>query len=300
MKSLSLIFALFIVHYSFGQKINHIEYKQDCNRIYQLGVDSSQYHTALIKLRNLENKYGTLYTEEHILRAFCFHKLNNNRKASISMREAWSNRVCDPAYLYQMEGFAWEKMLESFNKKEMKRVEQGYENNLKLRSKDYDSLAFLIKQLTTRDQTFRSFLSQEEMDSLASELSLNSVNQDSLDILEFGRIYAKYGFPGEKVSCFFSQRFVVFMLHTADYDWFVEKMRPKFLEDVKNGDMPASLFLIWLDRNSAASGKKEEFAMYVNPENFNATPEEIEEIKKARLSYGIVNSFRVPYQFLSL
>lgn len=297
MKSLFLIFALLVCHSSFGQILNHIEYKQDCNLIYRLGIDLSKYETALTELKRLEKKYGTLYTEEHILRAFCYHKLNNNKKASVSMRDAWSNRVCDPAYLSQMDSFTWSAMVDSFNKKEKKRVEQGYENNLKLRSKDYDSLAFLIKQLTTRDQTFRSFLSQKEMDSLANELILNSVNQDSLDILEFERIYAKFGFPGEKISCLFSQRFVVFMLHTADYDWFVEKMRPKFLEDVKNGDMPASLFLIWLDRNSAASGKKEEFAMYVNPENFNATPEEIEGIKKARLSYGIVNSFRIPYRF---
>ncbi len=301
MKYLNLFFLIITCQCSFGQLINHIEYKKSCNTIYQLGIDSSQHKKALVELNKLEKKYGQLYTEEYMLRAFCYHKLGNNNKASKAIKVAWSHRICDPAYLNQMDGFDWIKMTESFNEKQTKRLNEGYENNLKLRSKDFDSLEFLVQALTDKDQRFRAFLSPKERDSLSAEqISVLTVNQDSLDILEFERIYLKYGFPGEKVSCLFSTRLLVFLLHSADYKWFVDRMRPKFLEDVKNGDMPASLFLTWLDRSSHYQGEKEEFAMYVNPKKFKATPEEIKTIKQARLSYGVVNSFRVPYQFTHL
>ncbi|TSJ41155.1 hypothetical protein [Fluviicola chungangensis] len=296
MKYLILIFVVLASQCSFGQLINHIEYKKDCNIVY-LRVDSSKYKAALTTLKKLEKKYGSLYTEEYILRAFCYHKLNNNKKASIAMEVAWSHRICDPAYLNQIDGFDWVKMGESFNEKEKKRLNQGYENNLKLRSKDFDSLAFLVKELSDKDQKYRAFLSPKKMESLGDSLSILSIEQDSLNILEFERIYSKYGFPGEQISCLFSTRLLAFLLHSADYNWFVDRMRPKFLIDVKNGDMPASLFLIWVDRNSNSNGKKEEFAMYVNPKSFEATPLEIQLIKQARLEYGIVNSFRVPYNF---
>lgn len=290
-----LLLSLVTYLYSNGQLINHIEYKKDCNFAYQIAIDSSNYKAALTDLKKLEKKYGNLYTEEYILRAFCYHKLNNNKKASMAMEVAWSHRICDPGYLNQIDGFDWKNIGKTFNEKEEKRLNKGYDNNFKNRSKDFDSLEYLIRELSDKDQKYRAFLSIEEMEALGDSLSILSIQQDSLNMLEFERIYTKYGFPGEQVSCLFSTRLLAILLHSADYNWFVERMKPKFLDDVKNGEMPASLFLTWLDRNSKANGNKEEFAMYINPDNFKATPQEIELIKQLRLEYGIVNSFRVPY-----
>lgn len=297
MKNFSLILpSIFLIVQSFAQNYDHVIYKQDFEPVYELVIDSLQYKKAIKCWDKLNLKYrDSVHTEEYMLRAFCYYQLGKKDKAAQCVKEAWSHQICDPAYLSQINGFKWSPMVSSFNAKQMKKVEQGYENNLKLRSKDYDSLNYLINKLTNSDQKFRSFLSPSERDSLGNNLSVNAMNQDSLDMLEFERIYTKYGFPGERISCLFSQRFTVFMLHTADYDWFYTKMNLLFEEDVKRGRMPASLLLMWIDRHSRSNELPAEYAMYQNPNDFHPTAEELEIIKRKRFEKGVSKLCRIPY-----
>lgn len=285
---------LFINQFS-AQTYNHIVYKQDFEKVYSLVIDSLQYDKAISEWNKLEHQYKELHTEEYMLKAFCFYKLNKNNKAAKCVKEAWSHQLCDPEYLNQIEGFKWLEMVGSFNSKQNKKVDQGYKINASLNSKDYDSLNYLIEKLSTSDQTFRSFLTEEDRIKYADSLTALAMRKDSLDMLEFIRIYDKYGFPGEKVSVLFSKRLIVFMLHFADYEWFYQKMKPLFREDVIAGRMPASLFCMFIDRHSASNGLNAEYAIYQNPNKFNPTSEQLENIKNKRFEMGISRLFRIPF-----
>lgn len=294
-KTFLTIILLFTVLELFAQDYNHITYKQDFDPVYATALDSCQYKKALKKWEQLHEKYKYVHTEEHMLRAYCYYQLDKKNKAAKCVKEAWSHQICDPSYFEQIPDFHWLKMVKSFNRKQNKLVEEGYKVNTSLNSKDYDSLTYLIERLVNVDQEYRSLISVEEKQKLGDSLKILAVKRDSLDMLEFLRIYHNYGYPGEKISCFFSMRWLSFLLHTADYDWFYEKMYPLFERDVRTGSMPASLFLFWIDRHSASNDQRAEYAVYQNPNHFKATPEELEEIKRKRFEMGVSKLFRIPY-----
>lgn len=283
----------------FAQSYDHVVYKQEFDQVYATGLDSSQYKKALKKWDQLNKKYHEVHTEEHMLRAYCYYRLGKKNKAAQCVKEAWSHQLCDPSYLEQIDNFHWLEMVGSFNRKQNRLVEEGYKAGAALISKDYDSLAYLMEHLVNVDQEYRTFLSEEEKQKLGEDslrkIRLLAVNRDSLDMVEFLRIYTKYGYPGEKVSCLFSMRWLSFLLHTADYEWFYEKMYPLFEKDVRTGSMPASLFLFWIDRHSASNERRAEYAVYQNPRHFKATPEELDEIKRKRFEKGVSKLFRIPY-----
>nr|WP_294861139.1 hypothetical protein [uncultured Fluviicola sp.] len=294
-KFLLILPSTLLIVQLFAQNYDHVIYKHDFEPVYELVIDSFQYKKAIKCWEKLNLKYqDSVHTEEYMLRAFCYYQLGKKNKAAKCVKEAWCHQLCDPAYLSQINGFKWSLMVSSFNSKQMKRVEEGYKINLSLNSKNYDSLAYLIKKISTSDQTYRSFLTEEERIKYADSLTILAVRRDSLDMLEFLRIYDKYGFPGERVSCLFSQRFTVFMLHTADYDWFYTKMKLLFEEDVRRGRMPSSLFLMWIDRHSRSNELPAEYAMYQNPNDFHPTPEELEIIKRKRFEKGVSKLCRIP------
>lgn len=297
MKKFLLILSFFLlIGRLFAQNYDHVIYKQDFEPVYELAIDSFQYKKAIKKWDKLNVKYDdSVHTEEHLLRAFCYYQLGKKNKAAKCVREAWHHQICDPAYLSQINGFKWSPMVSSFNAKQMKKVEQGYKFGATLVSKDYDSLAYLVEKISTSDQTYRSFLSEEDRLKYKDSLIALAVKRDSLDMIEFLRIYDKYGFPGERVSTIFSMRLLVFFLHFADYDWFYAKMYTSFEEDVRRGRMPASLFLMWIDRHSHSHEEPAEYAMYQNPKRFKATPEELEIIKKKRFEKGVSKLCRIPY-----
>lgn len=296
MKKFSVILvSILAVCQLFAQNYDHVIYKQEFDPVYSTVFDSLQYKKALKQWDQLNNKYKDLHSEEHLLRAFCYNQLGRKNKAARCVREAWSHQLCDPGYLEQINDFKWLNMVQSFNKKQMKKVEEGYAINSSLNNKDYDSLSYLIEKLSTSDQTYRSSLTEEERIKNKDSLIALAVKQDSLDMLEFLRIYDKWGFPGEKVSVIFSQRLLVFMLHFADYEWFYTKMYPLFEEDVRRGRMPASLFLMWIDRHSHSINLPAEYAMYQNPKHFKATPQELEIIKTKRFEKGVSKLFRIPF-----
>lgn len=289
----SLVFFLIPV---FSQQYDHVVYKQDFELVYETAIQSEQYKKALQYWDELNHKYqDSLHTEEHILRAYCFYQLGRKNKAAKCMREAWCHQICDPSYFHQIQSFKWKPMVLSFNSRQQKILQQGYKVNTSLNSKDYDSLSYLIEKLVNIDQTYRSFISEEDRMKHMDSLRILSIQRDSLDMLEFLRIYDKYGYPGEKVSCYFSMRWLTFLLHTADYEWFYKKMYPLFEQDVRTGSMPASLFLFWIDRHSASNDQRAEYAVYQNPNHFKATPEELEEIKRKRFEMGVSKLFRIPY-----
>lgn len=290
--TLTLVLSFFI---SSAQSYDHVVYKQEFDQVYATAIDSLQYKEALKKWGQLYEKYEYIHTEEYMLKAYCYYQLGKKNKAAHCVKEAWCHQTCDPAYFEQINKFHWLKMIKSFNRKQNRLVEEGYKVGATLISKDYDSLAYLMERLTNIDQEYRSSLSEEEKQRLGDSLRILAVNRDSLDMLEFLRIYNKYGYPGEKVSCLFSMRWLSFLLHTADYEWFYEKMYPLFEKDVRTGSMPATLFLIWIDRHSASNNQRAEYAVYQNPNHFKATPEELEEIKRKRFEMGVSKLFRIPY-----
>jgi hypothetical protein len=294
---LFFIFTIIFFNISISQIEDHIKYKQQFNSIYLTVFDSSNYKLAIKKISYLEKKFKKLYTEEYILKAYCYHKLGNDFKASKSIKLAWSNHLCDPSTLKQINNYEWVKMVDGFNKIQTKRMHKGFENNKKLNSQFLDTLNKLTDTILYYDQYYRSLLVDVKNDSIETyKLHVKIQFQDSLNIIKFKEIYSKYGFPGEKISCFFSEKLYVFLLHSADYDWFLDEYSNIFYNDVINGNMPATLYLIWLDRNKTSKNEKVQFAMYGNPRKFIATKEEIEEIKNQRLKFGVVNSFRIPYE----
>jgi hypothetical protein len=274
-----------------AQILDYITYKQECNSIYLTVIDSTDYKMGLRALEQLQKKHKVLCGEEFILKAFCYHKLGNNRKASIAMRDAWAARITDQGYLTQINGFTWHDIAVPFNKRQKERIQEGYRLNGAQMSKDYDSLLFLVEKLNFSDQEFRTNLDPNDTINMRARM----MEHDSLDIVEFIRIYDTYGFPGEKVANLFSMTYLAFFLHSADYDWFYDRMKERFLKEVQAGNMGSSLYLNWLDRHAVSSGKKAVFAMYGNPNKFQGTPEEIHAIQEARLNFGVVYSFRVPY-----
>ncbi len=297
MKRFLLTSALFFIFFQLvGQSYDHVLYKQEFDQVYATAIDSLNYNKALEKWDQLREKYQYVHTEEHMLRAYCYYKLGKKNKAAHCVKEAWCHRTCDPAYFEQITDFHWLKMVESFNRKQNRLVEEGYKVGNTLASKDYDSLNFLIDRLVNIDQEYRYALSEEEKQRLGKDSLIKlAVNRDSLDIVEFLRIYNKYGYPGEKASFLFSMRWLTFLLHTADYEWFYTKMYPLFEKDVRDGSMPASLFLFWIDRHSASKEQRAEYAVYQNPNHFNPTPEELEEIKQKRFEMGMSKLFRIPF-----
>lgn len=278
-----------------AQTYDHIIYKKDFEKVYLIAFDSLQFKKAINEWDKLNDKYKYIHTEEYMLKAFCFFKLGKVNKAAKLVKEAWSHQLCDPEYLNQINDFKWGEMVGSFNSSQQKKVQKGYKINTSLNSKDYDSLAFLIEKLSTTDQTYRSFLTEEERIKYADSLSTLSVLRDSLDMIEFIRIYNKYGFPGEHVSVLFSKRLIVFMLHFADYEWFYRKMYPLFMEDVKAGRMPASLFCMFIDRHSTSNGLVAEYAIYQDPNKFHPTKQQLKEIKDKRFEMGISRLFQIPF-----
>ena len=285
-----LLFLILVIPVQ-AQITNYISYKQDCNTGYLTAIDSANYKLGLKQIGEVQEKYGTLCGEEFILKAFCYHKLGKNRKASIAMRDAWAARMCDQGYLTQIDGFTWHDIAVPFNKRQKERIQEGYKLNGAQMSKDYDSLLFLVEQLNDSDQRFRSQLTPGD----TINLRFRMMERDSLDMIEFIRIYDKYGFPGEKVCNLFSMMYYAFFLHTADYDWFYDSMKERFIKEVIAGNMSASIYLSWLDRHEVAVERKAVFAMYGNPNHFKGSREEIQKIKAKRLEYGVVYSFRVPF-----
>lgn len=279
----------------FSQSYDHVKYKQDFDTVYSLAIDSFKYKDAIKVWNKLEKTYNEPHTEEYILKAYCYYQLKKSNKAAKCVREAWHHQLYDPAYLEQIDKFKWLSMHESFTPKQMKIVEQGYEAGRLLNSKDFDSLEYLVEKLGNSDQQYRSFISEQDKKLDLDSLRKLSINRDSMDMLEFLRIYNKYGFPGEKIGPLFSSRLTVFLLHFADYDWFYEKMRPLFEQDVHAGRMPATLLMRWIDRHSASNNKKAEYAMYQNPKYFNPTPEDLEAIKQKRFEMGVSKLFRIPF-----
>lgn len=280
-----------------SQIVDHIEYKKELNDTYITVFDSSNYKSAIEKISYFEKKYKNLYTEEYILKAFCYHKLGNDYKASKAIKKAWSNRLCDPSTLKQINDFGWVKMVDGFNKRQTKRMHKGFENNKKLNSPFLDTLTLLTDSILHYDYMYRSMLEDVRSDSIETRKLYNKIQfQDSLNILKFKDLYQKFGFPGENITCFFSEKLYVFLLHSADYDWFVEEFSNNFYKDVVNGNMPATLYLIWLDRNKNTKNETVQFYMYGFYKKFEATEEQIKEIKNQRLKFGVVNSFRIPYE----
>lgn len=295
MKTIIITVIIFATQFATSQSYDHIAYKQDFDQVYITALDSGNYKQALKEWKQIAQKYPSLHTEELILQAYCYYKLGDTNKAAESVRRAWFHKIDDPAYLEQLKPLQWHPMVQSFSDKQKKTVEEGYAFNIRMNSLDYDSLSILIEQLNNSDLSFRAATSTPYFLLNPDTSKMRILNQDSLNMVEFIRIYDKYGYPGEKVSALFSTHVLQFLVNTADNEWFYTRMYGKFEQDVRNGSMPATQFLMWVDRHSIANGQKPTFSMYVDPD-FTVAQKKITQIKENRLKFGVSELFPVPFE----
>lgn len=77
------------------------------------------------------------------------------------MEVAWSHRICAPTFfnkkLMDLIGLKWANPLT----KKKRLNQQGHDNNLKIRSKGFDSPAYLVKEFSDKNQKYRAFLSKK-------------------------------------------------------------------------------------------------------------------------------------------
>lgn len=295
MKTIFLVIsAMCMSQQVFAQTFNQIDYKKSANAIYETVISKGEYRTGINELNKLEKQWGHLYTEEYMLKAFCYYKSDNNDSASVWVEAAWSYPIMDPHYLHQIEGFDWVEMCNSFNEAQHAANLRGFEKNTAIRPSYADSIAAALDTLQFIDALWRDSTFPEHREFLP--LVHYDLNQDSINFLKYEAIFRKYGFPGETVMTLMSSRFEALYLHWADYPAIYEKMTPLFLEEVKAGRMPTTLFLKWIDRHHVSHNEPVEFATYGHPKNYPVNAD-MSQYRENRRRYGISDLFYLPYDY---
>jgi len=292
---LSILFLLLSI-YSNAQ-FNRIEYKQECDLAYRLAIDNAQYKKSLKKIAEVKKKYGMLYGEEYVLSAFCYKKMGKNTKSAKSLRDAWSTYAFDFNCLFQIEEIQPGKIVEGFTEKQNEIVGQGYANSAKLKSKVTDSLIAVFDAMLERDIVPRIKPRLNLQDSIAVGAEIRAT--DSLNLVEFKNIIKTYGYPGEWLLPFRSNVSFFILVHSAYNEDFYNEMNEVFRNEVVNGRMAPSFYLLWLDKRNSWLNLPIEYAMVNLPGKKEFSPTEIQDIIEKRLSYGLIKNCPIPSKQLN-
>ena len=190
------------------------------------------------------------------------------------MRTLWYVAPLDPG-----------KIMEGFTEAENALVYEGFDNSVKIRPKNADSLIAVIDSMTYWDQFFRTRLNDNPEDQkVISELdSMNRINEALLE-----KMVRNIGFPGENKLQFseFSIWFV--LVHTAGNESFYQRMKPVFLREVRIGNMSPWIFANLVDQHQFYKKLPTIYNTQIGLKN-DFTKKELEEIRKNRFEIGLMD-----------
>ena len=270
-------------------KINFIEYKQDCDSAYRLAIYHDKFKESIAWLKEVEKEYDTMFAEEYVLMAYCYKSLGKVTKSAKLLRTAWSHYAFDLNALMYIDEIQPALIMKGYNKRQKRMVNQGFENFGKLKTDLTDSLAALFNFLSERDQRPR----------LDSNLYDSIPIVDSLNLLKFKEIVYKYGYPGENLLPGVSAVTTLLLTHSTAYPEFMAEMQPVFLNEVKAGHMPPSFYLFWLDRHNEIFNLPKHYGMLDLKEVRNMAEEQKQLVIKRRIEYGLVAPFPIPSTMVS-
>lgn len=293
-----LLFAFWIsqsfLFFSLAQMdIDHIIYKQECNSSYIKSIEEKEYKESIKLLKNVQEKYGLLYGEEHILLAYNFAKLGKKRKAAKSLKDAWSTFFYDMNIVFESTELNPSAIMNGFKKSHMKIVEEGFENFGKLKTPFSDSLSKVLLVMDSIDQSIRKppFYGSPGYEEIF-------IKTDSINLRDFQQIIRTVGYPGERIIPNGDTFSSVLLLHSSYYTWFYEEMKEELLEQVRIGNMAPSRYLRWLDRHDYEFYKTIEFGTLDIPEKKTYSESEKQLIKAKRLEYGLIDHYPIPSKSL--
>lgn len=289
MKTLcTIILVLFSSQVIAQRDCNYIKYKKSCNRAYISIIKDSSYHKGIEQLLKVKKKYGFLTSEEYMLAAFAYKKIDSSLLCAKNVKLAWSNHAFDWNYLSEYTELSPSDISKNFNSSEKQLVSEGFENFSKLEKSPFaDSILKIINSMDSIDQVARRNDKKKSLNENLVEIK----RVDSLNRSQFKEIVIKYGFPGEYFAPGHSSSIFPLLLHFADYPTYFKEMNSIFLEEVKKGRMSPTFYLYWLDRNLVTNENISKFCMFLPP---GIKIKSIRRINKRRLKFGVNYGFPIP------
>lgn len=299
MKHLFFISFLLLSVNAFTQDINYIDYKQKCEKAYELAFDLSNYEGSLKILDNISQK-TPLLAEEYMLKSYCYKQLGNNKKSAENLKQAWGTRFLDfnsimPSGIPQLNPTL---ITEGYSEEETKIVEEGYELYNQRRTDLSDSLTTLLNELFTKDQEIRDiYWEVKQNEGVNSDktkeafIAMEQVDLENQKILK--SIICKYGFPGNWICLGCTGPANILLLHASIESFYIE-MHDKLYDELIKGHISPSDFALWEDRYMRDYKKTSLYGLPTGskePENNHLSKEQM---IKNRLKIGLTKYY--PWQ----
>ena len=292
LKTIILTFFLILRFCSFGQNFNYIDYKKECDVAYRLALDDEKYKETLQTLYIIHLKYKKLFRDEYILKAYCYKKLGDNEKSADAIYTAWSTYSFDINCINQIEELDCETISKGFTRKQMEHVNKGYRNSSNLTTTLCDSIIKTFQILEKLDHRCREKLELHPADSVKIKKEIRAT--DSINHVIFKKIIKDYGYPGEKLIPNNTGYAFLILTHSANYQSFYDEMQPVLYNEVKNGRMPPSHYVFWLDRYHEAHKIPLKYGILDVPSQQNLSVSEKKAIQQERLENGLIKHYPIP------
>jgi len=276
----------------FAQQINFIEYKKECDLAYKSALEKEEYKSSISQLKNIKTKYKILFCEEYILMAYCYKKINHLTKSAETLKTALSNYGFDLNCYNQVDQIQIDSITKGFSEKLLLIVDDGYENITKLKPKFSDSIIHIFEKIDLLDQKVHNVIAVNNIDSLILAKEIRQV--DSLNLIMFKNIILKHGYPGEKILPWTTGYPFLILTRSAKYEYFYKEMQPILYNEVKNGRMPPSHYVFWLDKHNQSINKSLEYGIIDEQSQAKLNEEQKIEIKKKRIELGLIGNFPIP------
>lgn len=280
---LTLLILFFSSSISFGQIFDHIAYKQEVNKAYEMAINKQKYTEALTQLAFVQEKYKMLYGEDYLLKAFCYKSLGDNKLASEAIKTAWTTPTFDLRTLWYIKELDPGALNIGFNPDQLTTVREGLDAYTA--PVNQDSLLALFKKLTEEDQFVRDRNSSDPSNETWANAvdSLNKVHEDF-----FADYVARFGFPGEKQLGTGDFAIWIVFIHTAGNEAYYQKMKPIFLEEVRKGNMSPYYFANWVDQHQFYA-KLPSIYNTITANNIKLSTAQMNDVAKNRFEIGLIN-----------
>lgn len=285
MKQLITPLLVLSICFARAQSFDHIAYKQEVNQAYELAVNQGNYTESLRKLETVKKNYRMLYGEDYRLQSYCYKMLGNDSLAALSLKTSWSVPSFDMRTLWYVAELNPGKLMEGFNEHENQLVNEGFDNSLKIKPENADSLLHVFEQLTKADQDVRNlWLADPE----AFQYKIDSVNRAHEAFIE--DYIRRYGYPGEKQLQFMDWEVWLILAHSSGNEAFYQRMKPVFLEEVRKGNMSPTYYANFVDQHQFYNKLPSVYQslVYDNHPYVN-TEEERKQISKNRYEIGLMD-----------